>query len=157
MLLFPIACHNRSNFLFLGLLQMTYPCPTMIWEQGFLSKVTMWATISCRQLFFLSIFLLKKSNLKPLMYPSLGWNSQPACLVFSGTRIRSVCKPQLLSVLFLKGRQQSLFYSKDKPYLLSIFLQLCVFHGRAVPNTYVMRMLTHKNNHRSLWMFIGIK
>lgn len=123
----PIACHNRSRFLFLGLLtQMTYPSPTMIWEQGFLSEVTTWATVSCRQIFFLSTFVLKtESDLKALMHPSLALNSQPACLVFSGTRIRSVQTIAALCPAFQRKASKPFLLPSQTLPALQVFAALC--------------------------------
>lgn len=53
-------------------------------------------------LLFLSLSLNTEPNRNPFMYPSLALNSQPCCLVPSGNRIRSMCKPVFSMSCFSK-------------------------------------------------------
>lgn len=55
----------------------------------------------------------------------------------------------LLSVLFFEERQQCPFHSQAKPYLFSSLLAGLFSHGSTLPNTYIIRMLTHKSNYKS--------
>lgn len=148
-LLFSIVCHNTSFFYFLDYHKWPIQVQLQLENRASL-KLPRGPCVMQTAVFFLSFsFLNTKPDLKPFMYPAWPWTHNLPVLSLQVLGSEVCANHSLLSVLFFEERQQCLFHSQAKPYLFSSLLAGLFSHGSTLPNTYIIRMLTHKSNYKS--------